>query len=108
MRISDWSSDVCSSDLPSERAAVTVGRLVAHLATLRQMSLSVAGMLQAGRSPALEGALVKELGGVFEQSIPGIAQIGRASSRESVCQYGSISVGAVSLKKNNKQTKANT
>src|SRR3546814_6407598 len=73
MRISDWSSDVCSSDLPSERAAVTVGRLVAHLATLRQMSLSVAGMLQAGRSPALEGALVKELGGVFEQSIPGIA-----------------------------------
>ena len=61
------------SEDPSERAAVAVGRLVAHLATLRQMSLSVAGMLQAGQSPALEGALVKELGGVFEQSIPGIA-----------------------------------
>ncbi len=33
---------------PSERAAVVIGRLVAHMATLRQMSLSVAAMLQAG------------------------------------------------------------
>src|SRR3546814_20064336 len=32
------------------------------------------------------------------------AQIGRASCRERVCQYVSISVGAVSLKKNIKTT----
>ncbi len=58
---------------PTERATIGVGRLVARLATLRQMSVSVAGMLEAGASPALEGALVKELGGVFEQDIPRIA-----------------------------------
>ena len=57
---------------PDERAAATVGRLVAHLATLRQMSLSVAGMLEAGRSPNLEAAVVKDLGTNFEQEIPEI------------------------------------
>ena len=58
---------------PTERTTIGVGRLVARLATLRQMSISVAGMIEAGASPALEGALVKELGGVFEQDIPRIA-----------------------------------
>jgi hypothetical protein len=55
---------------PGERAAVTNGRLVAHLATLRQMSLSVAGMLQAGQNPNLEAAVVKDVGTSFEQEIP--------------------------------------
>ena len=55
---------------PGERAAVTVGRLVAHLATLRQMSLSVAGMLQSGQNPNLEAAVVKDVGTSFEQEIP--------------------------------------
>jgi alkylation response protein AidB-like acyl-CoA dehydrogenase len=55
---------------PGERAAVTIGRLVAHLATLRQMSLSVAGMLQAGQNPNLEAAVVKDVGTSFEQEIP--------------------------------------
>src|SRR5216117_4072450 len=56
--------------VPGERAAVTVGRLVAHLATLRQMSLSVAGMLEAGQNPNLEAAVVKDIGVSFEQEIP--------------------------------------
>ena len=55
---------------PGERAAVLVGRLTAHLATLRQMSLSVAMMLQAGQNPNLEAAVVKDLGTTFEQEIP--------------------------------------
>ena len=55
---------------PTERAAVTIGRLVAHLATLRQMSLAVAGMLQAGQNPNLEAAVVKDVGTSFEQEIP--------------------------------------
>jgi alkylation response protein AidB-like acyl-CoA dehydrogenase len=59
---------------PDERAAVGVGRLVAHLLTLRRMSLSVAGMLEAGRDPALEAAVVKDLGVTFEQELPGVAQ----------------------------------
>ena len=55
---------------PGERAAPVVGRLVAHLVTLRQMSLSVAGMLEAGDNPNLEAAVVKDVGTTFEQEIP--------------------------------------
>ena len=55
---------------PGERAAVVIGRLTAHLATLRQMSLSVAMMLQAGQNPNLEAAVVKDVGTSFEQEIP--------------------------------------
>lgn len=50
-----------------ERAAVAVGRLVSHTMALRQLSRSVAGMLQAGEDPALQAALVKDLGNVLEQ-----------------------------------------
>jgi alkylation response protein AidB-like acyl-CoA dehydrogenase len=55
---------------PDPRAAEVVGRLVSQLATLRQMSLSVAGMLQAGQNPNLEAAVVKDVGTTFEQSVP--------------------------------------
>src|SRR5437763_16394754 len=34
------------------------------------MSLSVAGMLQAGKTPAVEAAVVKDLGTNFEQALP--------------------------------------
>ncbi len=57
---------------PDPRAAEVIGRLVAQLVTLRQMSLSVAGMLQAGQNPNLEAAVVKDVGTTFEQSIPEI------------------------------------
>lgn len=58
---------------PDARAAVAIGRLVAHMNTLRQMSLSVAAVLQSGADPALEAAVVKDLGALFEQSLPEIA-----------------------------------
>jgi alkylation response protein AidB-like acyl-CoA dehydrogenase len=48
----------------------TLGALVAELATLRALSLSVTGRLAAGGSPATEAALVKDLGTSFEQAIP--------------------------------------
>ena len=57
---------------PDGRAAEVVGRLVTQLAVLRQMSLSVAGMLQAGQNPNLEAAVVKDVGTTFEQSVPEI------------------------------------
>ena len=65
---------------PSERNAIGLGRLIAHIATLRQMSLSIATMLKAGENPNLAAALVKELGVSFEQGIPGRAHelMGRA------------------------------
>jgi len=57
-----------------DHATVTVGRLVAHLRTLREMSLACAGMLERGAHPAVEAALVKDLGTTFEQELPGVAQ----------------------------------
>ena len=55
---------------PTDAQAEALGRIVAHLITLRQLSLSVAGMLQAGRSPGLEASMVKDLGTEFDQSMP--------------------------------------
>ncbi|MCX8133725.1 MAG: acyl-CoA dehydrogenase family protein [Roseococcus sp.] len=51
-------------------AEAAVGRLVARLATLRQMSLSLAAMLEKGEDPAREAALLKDLGNAFEQALP--------------------------------------
>ena len=51
-------------------AAETVGRLSPAPATLRQMSLAVAGMLQDGKTPAREAALVKDAGNDWEQALP--------------------------------------
>ncbi|GJD48357.1 Acyl-CoA dehydrogenase FadE34 [Methylobacterium crusticola] len=47
-----------------------MGRLVAHLAALRRMSGSVAGMLERGLVPNAEAALVKDVGTRFEQEVP--------------------------------------
>lgn len=58
----------------SDETAALVGRLTAQLVTLRKMSLSIAGMLEANRDPALEAAVVKDLGGTFEQALPEAVQ----------------------------------
>ena len=60
---------------PAPHAAAAVGRLAAHLMTLRRMSISVAGMLEAGKNPAVEASLVKELGNNFEKLLPEIARL---------------------------------
>jgi acyl-CoA dehydrogenase len=52
------------------RSAEGLGRLVAQLHTLRRMSVSVAGMLQAGREPVVESSIVKDLGTIWEQKLP--------------------------------------
>jgi len=44
-----------------------LGRLTSHLLSQRQLSLSVASMLQQGKSPNLEASIVKDLGTKFEQ-----------------------------------------
>lgn len=49
-----------------------IGRMTARYATLRGMSLSVAGMLEAGRTPLQEAALVKDLGVDLEQETPAL------------------------------------
>jgi acyl-CoA dehydrogenase len=55
---------------PDLRGAEGLGQLVAQLHTLRRMSVSVAGMLQAGKEPVVEGSIVKDLGTVWEQKLP--------------------------------------
>ena len=55
---------------PDLRAAEGLGRLVAQLHTLRRMSVSVNGMLQAGKEPVVEGSVVKDLGTIWEQKLP--------------------------------------
>jgi len=60
---------------PSERAVIAAGRLTGHIVILRRLSRSVAGMLQAGEDPALQAALVKDLGTTLEQEIPEVARL---------------------------------
>ena len=50
-----------------ESSLEALGGLIAQLLSLRQLSLSVAGMIEAGVSPNVEAAIVKDLGTKFEQ-----------------------------------------
>jgi len=59
---------------PDARGAEGIGRLVAQLHTLRRMSISVNGMLQAGKEPVQEASVVKDLGTNWEQALPGKAR----------------------------------
>jgi len=80
---------------PSERQAIGLGRMVARASTFREMSLSVSGMLEAGKNPNLEAAVMKELGVGWEQKIPGMAhdlfgaspRLGGASDYETTQAY---------------------
>ncbi len=54
---------------PDVRLAQTIGRLTANLWALRRMSLSVAGMLDAGELPDVEAAIVKDMGNRFEREV---------------------------------------
>jgi alkylation response protein AidB-like acyl-CoA dehydrogenase len=51
------------------RTAAAVGRVAAKFWAIRQMSLSVAASIDAGRVPAVEAALVKDIGTSFEQEV---------------------------------------
>lgn len=57
---------------PSDAELMLAGRLVAHLAPLREMSLALTAQLAAGASPVVEAALVKDLGTEFEQALPNL------------------------------------
>lgn len=68
-------------ETPTEGEQLLVGRITAELWTMRQMSLSVMGQLRAGQSPAVEAAIVKDLGTSLEQDIPkAIQAIARAEA----------------------------
>ena len=60
---------------PEPSVAVAIGRLSAHLAILRRMSISVAGMLERFENPNMEAALVKDIGTRFDQEVPEVARL---------------------------------
>ncbi|HEY0440957.1 MAG TPA: acyl-CoA dehydrogenase family protein [Xanthobacteraceae bacterium] len=59
---------------PSPQESAEIGRLVAHLAALMNMSASVAALLGRGQLPNVEAALVKDVGTNFERDIPEVAR----------------------------------
>src|SRR3546814_13945240 len=95
MRISDWSSDVCSSDLQiSQRQQSAVEDFRdANLQIASLVAQQISGGVRWNKpetiTPTLEG--VADFGG-------SALEIGRASCRERVCQYVYISVVAVYIK----------
>src|SRR3546814_16770187 len=105
MRISDWSSDVCSSDL-----WLPVGRDRAHIG--QRFPLRACASRSHGDAMRMNVLSVRFPNGGkhrFVKACPptdaGLANIrletiGRASCRERVCQYVALSVVALSCKKN--------
>jgi hypothetical protein len=63
-----------SGPAPTQAAAALIGQLTAELWTLRHMSRSTAAKLAGGDDPALEAAIVKDLGNGFEQALPRLIQ----------------------------------
>jgi hypothetical protein len=55
--------------MPGADLDSTVGRITSRFWALRQLSLAVSRSIDAGRAPAVEAALVKDLGTSFEQEI---------------------------------------
>src|SRR3546814_15552168 len=116
MRISDWSSDVCSSDLRPCPAQTPHDQKKAA----RRQRLHWSRFLHVERISSLSGCLRRQgrpIGPASCFFAPPrwtgmkkfarrllIVQIGRASCRERVCQYVDISVVAVSLKKKSTST----
>src|SRR3546814_12003136 len=103
MRISDWSSDVCSSDLAMGgpgRTRKALGhrrhaRLERRRERLENTVVRRAALLRLAGIARLQNACARPA--IEVPQLP--AQIGRASCRERGCQYVEISVVAVSLKK---------
>jgi alkylation response protein AidB-like acyl-CoA dehydrogenase len=67
---------------PTTQQAAFIGRAASHLLALRRMSISVAGMLEAGQSPEVEAALVKALGNDFEKLLPELARLAAPDAGE--------------------------
>src|SRR3546814_19572114 len=104
MRISDWSSDVCSSDLSGELGAAGILNFQRDFPNAEGWggTLNLTEELWTRNFAAPGGRSVDipfkhRIGASYSQSFG--EETGRASCRERVCLYVYISVGAVSLKK---------
>src|SRR3546814_15493293 len=101
MRISDWSSDVCSSDLFNHRHLLARD-VVPSASSIRPLiALSVQALVETGSDAAAHrtetAAQSMAPASVHRDALK---STGRASCRERMCQYVEILVVAVLLKKN--------
>src|SRR3546814_15487194 len=112
MRISDWSSDVGSSDLdlmmafPALLLAIALAAIFAPSLWIVAMVIALVNWVQIARviytaTTALTEREYIEAARALGDNWP--REIGRATCRDSVCQYELIAVVAVSLKKHNKK-----
>ncbi len=60
---------------PDPAQLALIGRLSSHLVTLRRMSISVASMLEQGKTPTVEAALIKDLGNDYERLVPEVIRL---------------------------------
>lgn len=67
-----WLESLRKNSNPSSSQLVLTGAIASRLAVLRSLSLAVTSKLEAGGSPVVEAALVKELGNTFEQEMPAL------------------------------------
>src|SRR3546814_6244289 len=84
MRISDWSSDVCSSDLVAGDGARGLRR-VRQGHGIDVVGIGEPGLLAGNRAHA--HALLDRMRAVLDDAVLHRPEIGRASCRERVCQY---------------------
>src|SRR3546814_2435516 len=86
MRISDWSSDVCSSDLTNRKLQV---RIATEQRTIVQAM--AAGLAVSKADPESQADALAHLIALAAQTedftFYDVREIGRASCRERVCQY---------------------
>src|SRR3546814_16059469 len=101
MRISDWSSDVCSSDLLDHGLVEVVVELRFRRRLLQHHRGAAAERLDIGHMPGEEG---DHPSGEPPLSPVPANENGRASCRERVCQNVYVPVVDVSLKKNKVKT----
>src|SRR3546814_18157737 len=99
MRISDWSSDVCSSDLRTRLIACRSGVLGAFVILRGMFAQHVENLAECGRLVGLfhRRQFAREPARRSLEALPlGIAlQIGRAMGRARECQYVEIMVVGV-------------
>jgi len=65
-----WLAHLRRTQSDDPAALALAGRIVAHTATLRSMSVAVTTLVGAGASPMTEASLVKDLGTELEQFMP--------------------------------------
>src|SRR3546814_15499099 len=102
MRISDWSSDVCSSDLACIESdwfwtTIKTGFIPPWEPTAEQQNLAVVRSVASVAAEMASGGYHVVVEGLVGPWLLPVG-IGRASCRERVCQYVYISVFSVALK----------